>query len=97
MKPIKTIDNVCVGYFTLNGERHKIVTFEEVLHDSLAVNRVTVCIKSPSGYAFFGVANSDKANALSEAINDALYELKVAGVKCDIDSKTISKTLKRID
>ncbi|QHJ77541.1 MAG: hypothetical protein [Caudoviricetes sp.] len=97
MEPIKTIDNVCVGYFTLNGERHKIVTFEEVLYDSLAVNRVTVCIKSPSGYAFFGVANSDKANALSEAINDALYELKVAGVKCDIDSETISKTLKRID
>lgn len=97
MKPIKSIDNVSLGYFTLNGERYKIVTFEEVLRDSLAVNRVTVCIKSPSGYAFFGVANSGKANALTEAINDALYELKVAGVKCDIDSKTIAETLERID
>lgn len=97
MEPLKTIDNVCVGSFTLDGERYELVTFEEVLRDSLAVNRVTVCIKSPSGYAFFGVANSDKANALTEAINDALYELKVAGVKCDIDSKTIAETLERID
>lgn len=97
MKPIKTIDNVCLGYFTLNGERYKIVTFEEVFRDNIAANRVIVCIQSLSGVACFGVADSDKADALNEAVNDALHELEDAGVKCDIGSETISKMLKRID
>lgn len=97
MKPIKTIGDVCLGYFTLNGARYKIVTYETIFNNEPAYNSVTVCIVSPEGQGYYGGADANKTNAVEAAIDRALQIMHFAGVKCDIDSETISKTLDRID
>lgn len=97
MEPIKTIGDVCLGYFTLNGERYKIVTYETIIGSNSVGNLVTVCIISPEGQGHYGNATTNETNTVETAIDRALQVMQFVGVKCDIDSKTILKTLKQIN
>lgn len=97
MKPIKTIDDIRLGYFTLNGERYKIVTYETIINSNSVGNLVTVCIISPEGRGHYGNATTNEPNTVETAIDRALQVMQFVGVECDIDSKTILKTLERIE
>lgn len=87
-------ENLPEGYFLIDSEKYRLITFGDRHGDNDKV--ITVYIVAPD----CRVVSSGEAsgnNMLETAINRALHKLEATGVKCGMNANTLLKSLEKIE
>lgn len=92
---MKRVYELVTGNFSDNFGNYTLVTYtsrEQGEHGGL----IHACIIAPNGKKYEGTAHHVGSNGLEVAMSQAIYEMKVDGVKCDLEANRYMHTMVQV-